>query len=160
MNKRAAYGKKAEKEEECGEETGFKAKVWPQAGGSVCRTPQRDQGLGRGYDQSGFLGPPRPPPPPLVYFLNICHVSRIFTFLGILAAAFEVKISTPIVLLRKEVQRGEVTCSKWLSRKWQSWRVLFACPVPECGSAQRSQATGQGLLERRLPPRPSPLEGP
>lgn len=68
-------------------------------------------------------------------------------------------ISTPILLRRKWFQRGEVTCSKSPSRKWQNWRVLFTCPALECGSAQRPQAVGRAFWSSSAPTS-QPLERP
>lgn len=70
--------KKAEEEEECGEEKVRDSKQVSGPGRRVfVQNTQRDQGLGRKREQPGVLGLP-PPPSPFFFFLflSICHLSK------------------------------------------------------------------------------------
>lgn len=113
----------------------------PRQRGLCADHPERP-GSARVHDGSGFLGLP-----PLPSYIRFKHPPCVksFIFLGILTATGEVRNGPPTLLPRKRVQRGEGTCPESPSRKQQSWRVLFARPVLECGSAQRSQALGRGF---------------
>lgn len=69
--------KKAGDEEECGGDTGFKASVWPQAEGSVCRTPRGTRAQAGDTTNRVFWAPhPRSHPDIYRFFLRICPVSR------------------------------------------------------------------------------------
>lgn len=64
-------------------------------GRRVCvQNTQKDQDQGRGHDGLGFLGFPAPPPPPLFFFKYLPCVKN-FTFMRILTAACEAKITVP-----------------------------------------------------------------
>lgn len=94
-------GKKAEEEEECGEETvrGSKRVSGPRQKG-LCAEHPGGPGLGRVHGQPAFLGPP--PAPQLLFVvvvLSICHLSLIL--IKLLTEPREVKIRTPKPLLRK-----------------------------------------------------------
>lgn len=70
--------KKAEEEEECGEEKVRDSKQVSGPGRRVfVQNTQRDQGLGRKREQPGVLGlPPQPSPFFFFLFLSICHLSK------------------------------------------------------------------------------------
>lgn len=86
--------KKAWNEEECGEETGFKASVWPQAEGSVCRTPRGTRAeAGDVINQLFQASKPHPHP---FFFFKYLPCVKNFIFMGILTAACEVKIIAPL----------------------------------------------------------------
>ena len=138
----------------------FKASVWPQAEGSVCKPPRGTRAC-QGTRWVRFSGPPAPTSHKCG--LSICHVSRTLS-------SWECSRPPgrwpPIPLPRKRTQRGGVTRSPSLppTPPLQQEAAELASPVcapgPGMWVCTEIPGHGQGLPEPRLPPHPHPWEGP
>lgn len=108
---------------------------------------QRHQG--RGGNVINQLFGASHPHPPAFCFVKYLPLVKTLIFIGLLTEV--IMVSTPRLLLRKWIPKGEVICSKSPSRTWQNWRVLCACLALACGSAQRCQAMGRAFRSLRYP---------